>query len=214
MAIVNGYCLLADYKTAVGISDTTDDTDIEQAIETASRQIDGIVGRGRKFWQDSTVVARTYYPSESNRVWVDDISTLTGLIVKVDQDDNGTFETTLTINTDFIVEPVNAAAEYPVRPYESIRLLNNALSSFPCLSSGRPSVQVTAKFGWSAVPDAIERACINQAKTVFKGVDAQNDTVLVSAEGFAVRLPAVSTMTRVTLEQFVRYSEVDDRAHN
>lgn len=214
MAITNGYCTLDNFKASTQITDNNDDTDIEAAIETASRQIDGIAGK-RRFWQDGTVVARTYYPSEPSRVWVDDISTLTGLIVKVDQDGDGTFETTLTINTDFIVEPINAAAEWPVRPWESIRLLQTgALSAFSCLASGRPSVQVTAKFGWSAVPDPVERACVNQAKVVFKAIDAQNDTIAISAEGYPVRIPAVSSMMRASLEPFIRYTEVDDRAHD
>lgn len=209
----NAYCELASLKAALQITDTDSDLELDAARDTASRQIDGLAGR-RRFWQDTAVVTRTYYPSESVRVWVDDISTTTGLVVKVDQDDDGTFETTLTINTDFIVEPVNAAAQYPVRPYESIRLLGNALGAFPCLASGRPSVQVTAKFGWSAVPEPIERACIVQAKNVFKGVDAQNDTIQVSADGFPIRMPAISSVARAAAEQFARYTEVDDRAHD
>lgn len=213
MAIINGYTTLAAFKSAVTISDTADDVDIEEAIEAASRQIDGLVGR-RRFWQDGSVVARRYYPGEPHRVGVDDISTVTGLIVKVDQDDDGTFETTLTIDTDFILEPVNADKDYPVRPWESVRLLNGALSTFPCLASGRPSVQVTAKFGWSAVPEPVERACIVQARNVFKAVDANNEVLQVSADGFPIRLPAVPSTTRVSLEPYIRYSEVDDGAYD
>lgn len=209
MTIVNGYATLADFKTAVTISDSVDDTDIESAIEAASRQIDGIANR--KFWKDSQVVARTYYPSDPYRVYVDDIATTTGLIVKIDNGGDGTFDQTLTINTDFIVEPVNAAAEFPVRPYESIRLLTTgALSTFPYILTGRPSVQVTATFGWSAVPDAVERACITQARNVWKAVDAANDALQVSVEGFAVRSPIIAGITRVSIEPYVRYCPVDN----
>jgi hypothetical protein len=209
VTITNGYALLADFKTAVTISDTTDDTDIEAAIEAASRQIDAIANR--RFWQDGTVATRTYYPSEAYRVYVDDISTTTGLIVKVDQDGDGTFETTLTINTDFLLEPVNAGADYPVRPWESIRLISGGqLSTFPSISTARPSVQVTAKFGWSAVPDAVERATITQARNVWKSVDASNDAIQVSVEGFPVRSPIIAGMTRVSLEPYIRYTPVDN----
>lgn len=212
MTITNGYTTLAAFKTSTTISDSTDDADIEAAIEAASRQIDGLAAR--RFWQDATVVARTYFPSESARVWCDDISTTTGLIVKVDQDDDGTFETTLTINTDFIVEPVNAAADYPVRPYESIRLLQSgSLTVWPSLISGRPCVQVTAKFGWSAVPDAVERACVTQARNAWKSIDANQETIQVSAEGFPVRSPIIAGMARVSVEPYIRYSPVDSDAN-
>jgi hypothetical protein len=211
VTITNGYATLADFKTAVTISDTTDDTDIEAAIEAASRQIDAIANR--KFWQDGSVVDRKYWPSEPCRVWVDDISTTTGLVVKVDQSGDGTFETTLTINTDFIVEPVNAAADYPVRPYECVRLLTTGqLATWPVATTGRPTVQVTAKFGWAAVPDAVERATITQARNVWKAVDAANDALQVSVEGFPVRSPIVAGMTRVSIEPYVRYTPVDNGA--
>ena len=41
MAIVNGYCTLAQVKAALRITDTTDDTLIENSVEAASRLIDG-----------------------------------------------------------------------------------------------------------------------------------------------------------------------------
>lgn len=216
MTITNGYATLNDAKTALGISDTTDDTDIEAAVEAASRQIDDVCGwPHRRFWQDGTVVQRTYYPSDPRRAYVDDISTTTGLIVKVDQDGDGTFETTLTINTDFILEPVNAGADYPVRPWESIRLLTTgSLSTWPLITTGRPSLQVTAKFGWAAVPDAVERACIAQAKNVFKAVDANNEAIQVSVEGFPVRMPTMSGLTRLSLEPYVRHTPVDSDAYD
>ena len=45
MAIVNGYCTLAELKSALRITDSTDDTLLENAIESASRRIDGYTGR-------------------------------------------------------------------------------------------------------------------------------------------------------------------------
>jgi hypothetical protein len=40
MAITNGYTTLADLKTYLGISGTTDDARLELAVEAASRAID------------------------------------------------------------------------------------------------------------------------------------------------------------------------------
>lgn len=210
MSVTNGYTTLPAVQAALSIPDPIDNVELEAAIETASRQIDSYCGRGRKFWQDSTVVARSYYPRAARTLTVDDISTLTGLIVKVDEGDDGTFGTTLTINTDFIVAPVNAATEYPVRPWTQIRLLDGALSSWSRLSSGRPYVQVTAKYGWSAIPAAIARACLIQARNVFKAQDATFGAFQLSIDGQVRSVPAMDPMARAQLEPFIRYDEVDD----
>ena len=87
MTITNGYAALADLKAELGIFDTTDDDALELAIEAASRQCDDYTGR--RFWQDGSVVARTYVPDDPYCLVVDDISTTTGLVVKIDDDDSG-----------------------------------------------------------------------------------------------------------------------------
>lgn len=209
MAITNGYVSLPTLKATLSIGDSADDTALEGAIESASRQIDAYCGTGRKFWQDATVVARKYFPASPIMVVVDDISTLTGLLVKVDTSDDGTFDTSLTIGSDFQVEPVNAAAEYPVQPWTSIRLLDGNLSQFDRLSSGRPSVEVTAKFGWSAVPSGIQRACLVQARNIFKSQDATFGSFQLSIDGQVRSVPAIDPVARAQLEPFVRYDEVD-----
>ena len=208
MAIVNGYTTLAAAKAVLGIADTDKNAAIEDAVEAASRQIDAHCGQGRKFWQDGTVVARKYFPTMADVVTVDDISTLTGLLVAVDTTDDGTFDTSLTINTDFQVEPVNAAAD--VQPWTRIRLLDGALTSFSRLSSGRPAVEVTAKFGWSAVPAAVARACLLQTKQVFKADDTTFGSFQLSIDGQPQRVPALDPVARAQLEPFIRYDEVDD----
>lgn len=212
MAIVNGYCTLDEIKAVLGISDTNVDTQLEDIVETASRDVDAYCGRGRKFWQDATVVDRKYFPMNPHTLFVDDISTTTGLVVKVDQDDDGTFETTLTIDADFQVHPVNAAVEFPVRPWTRIVLLDGTLAGWNRLSSGRPFVQVTAKFGWSAVPEPIKRATLLQAKTLYKADDTTFGTFQVGIDGAPRNVPRMDPVAAARLERFVRFDEVDDGA--
>ena len=151
------------------VSDTDDDAKIERSVEAASRQIDGWCGR--RFWQDASVATREFFADDARCCYVDDISTTTGLVVKIDDDADGTFETTVTISTDFILLPLTAEDEYdPDWPYSEIRLVDNY--SFPRPSNGRPGVQVVAKFGWAAVPNDIEKACIIQSEMLFKAKDA------------------------------------------
>jgi len=210
VAITNGYTTVIKVAEALQISVTDHDTLLEYAVEAASRQIDAYCGKGRRFWQDSEAVARQYYPQERRRLHVDDVSTTTGLAVKIDMDDDGTYETTLTINQDFIVEPVNAAAESPVRPFTTIALLDGTITGWSKLSSGRPYVQVTAKFGWPAVPIAVERACVMQAKNVFKAPDLMYGSFQLSSEGTPLNAPSMDPVARALLENYVRWDQVDD----
>lgn len=169
MTITNGYATLAQVKDTLALgSGTTQDAKLERAINAASRQIDGATAR--RFWQDGSVQAVEFYADNPTLCYVDDISTTTGLIVKVDSAYDGTYATTLTINSHFILLPRNAATRTPVWPWTQIQLTPEATAYFPV--SVRPSVQVTAKFGWPAVPDDITQACIIQAIQLYKSPDA------------------------------------------
>lgn len=170
MTITNGYATLAELKAELGINDTDDDEALETAIEAASRQCDDYTGR--RFWQDAAVVARVYEPEDPYCLYVDDISTATGLVVKIDADGSGTYETTLTLGTDFRLEPANAAAEYPVRPYTELEIIRSRSAYYWPTGYDDVTVQVTAKFGWSAVPEQVAKACRIQALQLFKAKDA------------------------------------------
>lgn len=165
MAITNGYATLAEVKAALRISDSVDDALLEQAIEGASRRIDGECSR--RFYADGSATARTYAAPRTDVVIVNDISTLTGLSVKIDEDADGTFETTLTLGTDFQVEPSNALADG--EPVTVLRALDKL---FPVVTNGRTLVEVTADWGWPSVPVAIREATILMASRLFKRLDS------------------------------------------
>jgi hypothetical protein len=203
MTITNGYATLAQLHTELGltISDVADDGRLEMAIAAASRQIDGHTGR--RFWQDGSVVTREFYADNSACCYTDDISTVTGLIVKVDSGDNGLFSTTLTITTNFILLPTNAADDVPVRPYTEIRIVDSGLSAFPVSSSGRPGCQVTAKFGWPAIPDDITKAALIQSSQLFKASDAVFGAAQFGEAGVALRVQArLNPMAEALLETY------------
>jgi hypothetical protein len=167
MAIVNGYTSLANMRALLHIevgADTSDDARIEAAVEAASRAIDKHTGR--RFWQDPSVVARVYSPVPGSRdLQVDDISTATGLIVKADFDGDGTYETTYTTGTDYILQPDNAAANG--EPWKWLRRV--ITGTWPVREQ---SIQVTAKFGWAAVPTAVVSATQIQASRLYKRREA------------------------------------------
>lgn len=203
MALTNAYTTLARFKSFVGIPDGGDDVRCELAVQAASRQIDEHCGQF--FWVDTSAQIRTYLTDGCPVLNVDAISTVTGLIVKTDQNYDGTYETTLTINTDFIVEPVNALRMSPVQPYTSLRI-NTASSSayFPSSVYGLPTVQVTAVFGWPAVPPDVEMACLLQARQLFKAHDATFGAFSLGDTGIAMRVRKMDQVAEGLLEPFRR----------
>lgn len=169
------YADKTELKAYIGLSGSGQDDNIDNALDGASRQIDKITGR--RFYQDSSAQVKTYTPNNEFILDVDDISTTTGLIVKLDDNDDGTYETTLTINTDFIVEPVNpdiikiTGGTTYLAPYTQLRILNTRSSERfdPSIVN---NVQVTAKFGYSFIPEPIKQATLIQGLRLFKRKDA------------------------------------------
>ena len=167
-----GYISAADLKSYIGLTGSGQDTNISNAITAASRQIDRICNR--RFWQDSSVQVKTFTPISNIFLEVPDISTTTGLIVKLDTTDDGSYDKTLTINTDFIVMPTNpillgtGSGEH--KPYTEIRILNTRSSERfdPSIIN---NVQITAKYGFAIVPEAVEQATRIQALRLFKRKD-------------------------------------------
>ena len=172
MAITNGYATLAQAKTFLSIIDSVDDTLLESLIESASRSIDRIANR--RFYIDAAASARKYRASSPVFLFTDDISGTTGLIVKIDEDGDGIFETTLTLNSDYVMDPLTAPSLN--RPFTQITIVSN-INTFPIFpglfSNGlRPGIEVTAKWGWPAVPDDIETACLILTADLYKRKDS------------------------------------------
>lgn len=109
MTITNGYVTLAGLKNYLGISDTVEDALLSQIIEAASRSIDRIANR--RFYLDAATSPRTYRPVGNLRVIVDDIGTTTGIQLKTDPNATGVYQTTFTLNVDYIVEPTNSLVQ-------------------------------------------------------------------------------------------------------
>jgi hypothetical protein len=166
MTITNGLCTLSDVKTAMAVYDNTDDGRIELAINTASRMIEAACNR--RFYADSVATARVYTATTYTLTLTDDISTTSGLIVETDPGAMGTFSQTMT-SSDYQLEPLNGIIDGQSWPYTQIRAIRSV--TFPT-DYGQALVRVTAKWGWSAVPDPIKQAGIIQTIAIFKAAEA------------------------------------------
>lgn len=151
MAITNGYATLAEVKAALRVTDSVDDTLIENAIEGASRRIDGYCGRF--FYQSAQTI--DLFPNTEYSVGIPDLASST-ITLKTDTAGNGTFTTTWSAS-DYYLEPLNQV--FQSRPYN--RITAKGSKTFPFLyQPPRPTIRLTGTFGWSAIPDDVREACI------------------------------------------------------
>jgi hypothetical protein len=172
MAITNGYATLTQIKGYMSISDNIDNDLLEDLIESASRSIDRIANR--RFYLDAVASARLYRAYSDIFVYIDDLGTTTDLVVKTDSNGNGTYAKTLTLNQDYILDPLTAPSLS--RPYTQLTMVSNTETwpIFPGLTQNglRPGVQVTARWGWPSVPDDINMACLILTADLYKRKDA------------------------------------------
>lgn len=162
MALGDPYLTDAELKARLGIADTDDDTRITAAVASASDGINDFAKRD--FQKNTTASARTYRPTHSRLVIVHDFYTTAGLVVKTDEDDDGTFETTIAAS-DYELEPLDGVVNGREGwPFWKIRLVNG--SQFP--DGLRAGVQVTVPWGWAAVPPPVKEATFVLAEDLFK----------------------------------------------
>jgi len=196
------YVDLADFKAYVGIADTVEDSVLTAALLSAEAAVTQYTGRD--FTPGSTSAsARVFRASGKTAVIpVDDFNSTSDLVVKIDDGDTGTYGTTLTIGTDFVLEPFNQRLHGLSWSYDQIRRIDDVWPGY----SERARVQVTARWGWPAVPEAVTRAVLLTATDLFKRKDAP-----FGVAGFGEFGPvragsaAVPTTARDLLEPFKRY---------
>lgn len=164
MALTNAYTTLNTVKAALRITDNVDDTLIENAINTASRMIDGYCQR--EFYNAGTA-ARVFAASEELYVDIDDLAG-TAITLQTDDQADGAFDITWS-TSDYQLEPLNGKLAGQAWAFTRIRAADNYL--FP-VENGLALVKVTGVWGWPAVPQAIEYATIMQSQRLFKRLDS------------------------------------------
>ena len=196
--ISNVYVELEQVKHTLELSGTTfGDDDIRAAIHAASRAIDQACDR--RFYPDADAAQVRYYTPRSHRVcMIDDAATLT--TVKVDTDGDGTFEETLTVNTDYVAHPLNAAADG--WPWDRLEL--HPLSSATFYPQYPRSIQVTGKFGWATVPHPIVQATTILAHKLMRRAREAPFGILAFGEGDSARIARTDPDVAMLIAPYMR----------
>lgn len=187
MAWAPDYASTADLAAYLRIEDAVDDVELALAVTASSRSID--LHTNRQYGLVAAAEERTY-PARYDRrrcrwvVVIDDLMTTTGLVVAG-----------VAYDADLHrLEPLNAAVTG--RPW-TLLVLD---------TSPGDEVVIEARWGWTAVPTAIEQATLLQAARLFKRRDAPFGIAGSPESGSEMRLLArVDPDVAVTLGPYVRW---------
>lgn len=169
MALGDNYATLGELKTYMNLADETQfDALLSDALDSSSREIEKFCKR--QFNDAGAATARVFDPVSPRRVFVHDFHTTTGFVLKTDEDDDGVFEKTWTA-ADYELRPLGGVrSELTGWPYWEIRATGRNGLTFPKHEAA--SVEATARWGWSAVPEPVRRACLILAAKTHNMKDA------------------------------------------
>ena len=164
MAITNGYCTLAEVKSALRLTDNLDDTLLENSVNAASRMIDQYCNRF--FYSGSAGETRYFKANDGFTCWIDDAQSITS--VTTASTDPTIFDTTWQAS-DYQVLPANRWSNGAYYPISALSASDDYL--FPVWAD-LALVRVVGQFGWSSIPDPIKFATIIQASRLYKRLES------------------------------------------
>lgn len=163
MAITNGYCTLAQIKSATRLTDALDDTLLEMAVESASRMIDAECDRN--FYSSGTAT-RDFTPNDDYTVDVDDLTS----IVSVKLDDAGELTFLITLEaSDYQIEPLNQRVSGNFFPISRLRMVGEYLLP---IYKRQATVRIQGVYGFTPTPIQVTQATVIQASRIFKRLDS------------------------------------------
>lgn len=199
MAISNGYTDLSTLKGYLNIGDTDNDTELETAIEAASRKIDDHCGR--RFWVDAEDVTRYFTPDTARTVRLGphietaDVASITS--VTVDTSGNGSYDQTWTEGTHFRAGPLG-------NPDGVYWRLDTIVSTGRCWPAVQDSVKIVGTFGIETVPTDVKQACIIQAAKVFQvSTDGGGGFSDFGTEGGSIQSMFLERSVKMLLDRWV-----------
>jgi len=150
---------------------SADDSLIEAAINAAETAIDNALQR-RMIVATGTPSARKFRPNDCTPIlYINDAKTVTSIV------ENGT---TLTADTDYVLEPLNGiSATGETWPY--YRVLRYGRDWYT--DGVKPTVTVTADWGWTAIPYEVIEACKIVTSDMLSNRDMRNGLVAITEAG-------------------------------
>ena len=203
MTISNGYATLAEfqiYMTSRGGApgtDSSDDSVIEDIIESTSRLIDQVTNR--RFYTTSDDETRYYTPECSSVLFIDDLSAAPTSL-KTDTTYDRSYATTVG-SSDLDYQPFNALQKGST--YTWVEIAPHSSAYFP---EATKSVQIVGKFGFASVPDDIKGVCLATALNMYQSRTGQSSqgNITVTAAGVVIRPQDIPAWGMKVLNKYKR----------
>lgn len=157
MALGDPYVTLVQLKSWLKIPDTTDDNELTDALASVSIEIENVCER--QFNRVEIASTRLFEPVGPALVLFDDVYTLTDLVVTVDG-------TTMS-PSEYQLKPSNGMVNGRPWPWSRLVPIDGTLPT------GRESVAITARWGWSEVPKPVYESCLIASSETFALKDAR-----------------------------------------
>lgn len=180
--VTQNYVELEDMKKTLALEGVSyANLDLSEVISAASRKVDEKTER--RFWLDADAnQVRIYTPTYPDKLWIDDLVTLT--TIRTDPNGDGVYESTWSA-TDYQLGPTNAAADG--RPFEWVKARSNGTLDFSL--DYDETVQITGRFGWPSVPADVKTATKMIAHRYVKRLrEAPHGVVGFGMDGAVVRM--------------------------
>lgn len=196
MALGADYITRQELKSYMGLEGTTDDALVDDAISSASREIERYCNR--QFNDSGSVSARRYRATRCDLIAVDDFWTDTGFILEIDVNGDGTSWTTVAA-TEYELTPLNRMVNGVEWVYWKIEMVGS--TKLPV--SRRACVRVTAQWGWEELPSDVKQAVKMLASDTFQVKDSRMGVAGSDQFGTIVRVRS-NSLVEAKLKNFVR----------
>lgn len=152
MAITDAYADITKYHSIFPAkTSAAEDAEITLQLLAMSRVLERD-RLGRYLTKDAVATVRRYDATPRRTLNIEDIADIAGMTVKLDVNNDGVAETTLTLTTDYELLPRNALTGPEPQPYTQLYLPERGTRYFwPGL------VEVSAIHGFPAIPEGLKQ---------------------------------------------------------
>lgn len=192
-----------EVKQFLSIADSSDDALISAINLAASDEVRQFCGRSFEVSPAQSATARVFSSLTELTCYIDDCWSIS--TVKTDTGDDGTYATTWSAS-DWHALPSGGIGPTGLAgwPYTTIVSTNNVW--FPY--SHWPNVQVTAKWGWAALPDAVRLAHLQVCGELYRARTGGYDTYTTDGGFTTIRS---NRLVRDLLQPYRRMTAADGR---
>jgi hypothetical protein len=168
------YVDTAELAAWLSIPDGLDDVALGLSVEAAESDVDRYCGWGSgAFAATTTATARVFAADDTYHLRLScGFADTTGLIVRIDDNDDLTYEVTLAA-TDYELLPAGNRFS-GVDGYPFFELLAVGDWDWPLPGDHRNRVQITARWGWAATPADVRQATLLRAGQIHLRRNSRN----------------------------------------